>query len=206
VDAYFNATIVEEPFRHLFAERGFDDALYQEMLKNLPQGNEWMAHSLPNRSILPLAKEGLSRLSKGRQAFWKEVTSWLCTQDQVSAFLAKFGIKKRCALKASLVRQRPGYSLGPHTDEPSKVLTLLFYLPANDERAGAGTVIYMPKQRDLTCPGTRHHEFRDFETVKAMPFLPNSVFAFEKTSRSFHGVEPVTFDRDVLQYNINGHL
>lgn len=201
--AILDAEILEHPFRHLFAERVFDEELFKGMEENLPEGKEWTAHSLGNRAYVPLIGSGFERLSQGRKEFWKEVASLLCSQSQVTAFLDKFGIKKRCVLKPSLVRLRPGYSLGPHTDEPSKVLTLLFYIRGDRE---SGTVIYKPKRAGFTCRGEAHHKFGDFEKVKTVPFIPNSVFAFQKSSVSFHGVEPVKSTRDVIQYNINEHL
>ena len=120
----------------------------------------------------------------------------------MQVFLDKFGITQTCRVVPSLVRQKAGYSLGPHTDSPNKVLTVLFYLPQED-CLEAGTVIYRPKARGFKCEGNRHHAFRDFETVKVVPFKPDSVFAFVKSDISFHGVEPVKTTRDVLQYNIN---
>ena len=38
-----------------------------------------------------------------------------------------------------------------------------------------------------------------------MPYVPNALFAFLKTSNSFHGVEPITdahVKRDLLLYDI----
>jgi hypothetical protein len=178
----------------------FAPDLYKAILDNLPRQGEWRPHGAANRDYLPLEKA--KELPGEKGGFWKEVNSWLCAPSTVEACLEKFGIQKKCRLSASLVRQRVGYSLGPHTDSPNKVLTLLFYLPSAEDDVSSGTVIYRPKD-GRRCDGNKHHEFKDFETVKAMPFLPNSVFAFEKSNLSFHGVETVKKVRDVLQYNIN---
>jgi len=199
--AFFDAPIVESPYRHLYAEGVFGD-LYQDILRNLPDGAEWKAHNAANRDYFPLGTIGFG-MAKGKAEFWKDVSNWLCSKGMIQACLDKFGIKKQCYLAASIVRQRVGYSLGPHTDSPNKVLTLLFYLPAKDDDLDSGTVVYVPKDRGLRCSGNKHHDFKDFDVVKKMPFKPDSVFAFEKSNISFHGVETVKKVRDVLQYNIN---
>ena len=107
--------------------------------------------------------------------------------------------------EALLVQDYTTYSLGPHTDSPTKVLSFLFYLPADDSLAHLGTSIYVPKDPRFTCPGGPHHPFEMFDRMMTMPFLPNTLFAFMKTQNSFHGVEPIQkagVRRDLLLYDI----
>ena len=48
-----------------------------------------------------------------------------------------------------------------------------------------------------------HHRPEFFDRLMAMPYKPNSLFAFLKTPNSFHGVEPVLeVRRDLLLYDI----
>jgi hypothetical protein len=79
------------------------------------------------------------------------------------------------------------------------VITVLFYLPRDRSQAHMGTSIYQPKNPEFVCPGGPHYGYSDFNRVATMPFLPNSMFAFVKGDRSFHGVEPVT-DPDVRRW------
>ena len=63
----------------------------------------------------------------------------------------------------------------------------------------------MPKQPDFQCPGTGHHPFEQFNKVATMEYRPNTLFAFVKTERAFHGVDPIAdadVVRDLLLYNI----
>ena len=90
-----------------------------------------------------------------------------------------------------LVQDITNYALGPHTDSPHKVITVLFYLPKDDLQRHLGTSIYVPKDPNFTCPGGPHYARDGFEKLYSMPFLPNSLFCFLKTHNSFHGVEPV---------------
>jgi len=93
--------------------------------------------------------------------------------------------------EALLVQDTTNYALGPHSDAPRKVITLLFYLPKDTSQQHLGTSIYVPRDREWTCLGGPHYQHEDFERLWTMPFLPNSLFVFFKTDRSFHGVEPV---------------
>ncbi|WP_370155283.1 hypothetical protein [Ferrovibrio sp.] len=104
-----------------------------------------------------------------------------------------------------LMRDTTTYSLGPHTDSPRKMVSVLFYLPSDDRRAALGTSAYIPKDRGFTCLGGPHHPFENFDLVATMPYLPNTLVAFPQTKRSFHGVEPVTQPdalRDLLLFDL----
>jgi hypothetical protein len=69
---------------------------------------------------------------------------------------------------------------------------MLFYLPKDLSQSHIGTSMYLPNDPNFTCPGGPHYGFDKFTRLHTMPFLPNSLFVFVKTSNSFHGVEPVT--------------
>jgi hypothetical protein len=91
-----------------------------------------------------------------------------------------------------LVEDVTKYALGPHTDSPKKVITMLFYLPRDLSQSHMGTSIYLPKDPAFRCQGGPHYKFDGFQRLHTMPFVPNSLFVFFKTDNSFHGVEPVT--------------
>lgn len=104
-----------------------------------------------------------------------------------------------------LVRDKTGYSIGPHTDAPQKVCSGLLYLP-DPMHIGSkdlGTSIYVSRT-GKTCPGGPHHdrdsaEF-DFEEVWRVPYKSNTFVCFLKTDNSFHGVEPVPEGRERRVY------
>src|SRR5262245_49236755 len=93
--------------------------------------------------------------------------------------------------EAYLVEDITNYKIGPHTDSPVKVITLLFYLPKDESQLHLGTSVYVPKDRSFRCGGGPHYPFEWFERMASMPFRPNSLFTFVKGDNSFHGVEPV---------------
>lgn len=111
-----------------------------------------------------------------------------------------------------LVRDRSGYSIGPHTDAPQKVCSGLLYLP-DPMHIGSkwgpelGTSLYVSRT-GKTCPGGPHHD-RDseefqFDEVWRAPYRPNTFVCFLKTDNSFHGVEPVPegYERRVYIWNV----
>lgn len=112
------------------------------------------------------------------------------------------GFKPKTDLR--LVLDGENYSIGPHTDAPWKVLSLLFYLPNDYDLQEHGTSIYLPRDQTFRCEGGPHHSRDAFTRVATMPFVPNTLFAFFKTNFSFHGVEPITIPcrRDVLLWNL----
>ena len=99
-------------------------------------------------------------------------------------------------LRTSLIKDYTRYSLGAHTDSPSKFVTFLFYIPTNEELKENGTSLYKPL---IPLKDTTHFNLEDtkkkFQRVKTCPFIPNSVLIFPRTIMSFHGVEEVNIDQ-----------
>jgi hypothetical protein len=110
------------------------------------------------------------------------------------------------SVEAQLIRHQAGYFLGPHTDLSTKLVVLLIYLPPDDSHPYLGTSLYRPKKSGVTCPDSKHYPFGEFVNVETAPYRRNSLLAFERSDRSFHGVEPfaegdlATCNRDLIQY------
>ena len=103
------------------------------------------------------------------------------------------------------MRDLTNYSIGPHTDAPHRLLSMLFYCPDDDSRSHLGTSIYMPLDPDFRCEGGPHYPHERFRKVKTMEYRRNSLFAFIKNDYSFHGVGRIddqNVQRDVLLYDI----
>ena len=103
-----------------------------------------------------------------------------------------------------IVKDNENYALGPHTDSPKKLITILFYFPVDNSEENIGTSIYMPKDFKFNCPGGPHYKKEEFNLIYTAPFKSNSAFGFVKTNNSFHGVEKVntTSYRWLLLYDI----
>ena len=204
-----NAPVQAFPFPHFFVEQVFPDAYYAEIESMLPDPACMLpleqargVRGYDERFVLEFKEEQFAQLTPGQNAFWRELHRWMVGGRFPQLLLGKFAPwlaqrfkddpGARFQDEVMLVQDTTHYKLGPHTDAPRKVVTLLFYLPRDLSQEHLGTSIYLPKEREFRCPGGPHHERERFERVWTMPFRPNSLFAFFKSDHSFHGVEPVT--------------
>lgn len=174
---------LNEPFKHSIGTGYFSDTIFRELMANLPAQDEYQQYNdtYPNRFLYG-GKGG-----RPKSGFWKDVWDF---------FELEFGPKT----VTQLVRDFPGYSLGPHTDKPTKKATYLFYL-TDVEVEGAGTTIFVPS-REVGGTGWTHHGFEGFEAVKTAPYVPNGYFAFERSDNSYHGVFPAKVVRNLLQVSV----
>jgi len=222
-----NAPLREYPFPHILVRDVFEPALYRRMVENLlppalmrpikEERSVGKGYS-DDRYVFTLSRDKVGALPQPYGAFWDELTHWLLDAPFAVTLFNKFGtfIHQRFGdpqpgfyNEALLVDDRVNYSLGPHSDTPSKVLTLLFYLPADDSHPHLGTSIYAPRDPSFRCPGGPHYPFELFDRIVTMPYLPNTLFAFFKNDNSFHGVEPVRdrdYRRHLLLYDIRCDL
>lgn len=166
---------IETPYRHTQGTGFFSDADFEDLMANLPPDEEYRPYNktYPNRLLYQPAT-----------SFWRGV--WKRMQDE-------FGPKAI----VQLARDLPGYTLGPHTDKPTKLATYLFYL-TDIEVEGAGTTVFVPTG-PVGGTGWTHHGFEWFEAVKTAPYVPNGYFGFERSDKSFHGVFPAKIKRNTLQ-------
>ena len=212
-----NATIRGYPFPHCYVEDAFPREYYEEMQRMLPDPGSMhpirdvrpVAGGYPERFVLPFAEDLMAKLPEPKRSFWIDLRAWLIGGRFASLALNKFAplVQQRFRDEpnvrffddAMLVQDVTNYSLGPHSDTPKKVITMLFYLPRDMSQSHLGTSIYVPKDPGFRDPGGPHHPREDFDRLWTAPFLPNSLFVFFKTDNSFHGVEPVT-DRDCRRW------
>jgi hypothetical protein len=221
-----NAPIRLFPYPHMMVRDVFPPDFYQEIRAHLPPRNALQTiKSLgmvtgtgtfsEARWVLPLVPNKIDGIDEPFRSFWNGVASWLVGGAFGTHMMPKFGAmleqrfgdlrKAQFFDEGYVVQDYTNYALGPHTDAPKKVLTFLFYLPADESQSHLGTSIYVPKDPQFVCAGGPHYPFDGFRRVITMPYLPNSLFAFVKTNNSFHGVEPVTGTearRDLLAYDV----
>jgi len=96
----------------------------------------------------------------------------------------------------TLMRDIPGYWLGPHRDTRWKGITVQFYLPSDNDATHVGTVFHQ-QMPDGTL--VRHMQ---------MKFAPNVGYAFAVGDNTWHSVDPVsgavnTRDSILLTYYVD---
>ena len=202
-----NAPINRFPFPHCYVTEVFPADFYADMQRHLPDPMAMIpielargAKGYKERFVLELNPGRLSALPEARRDFWSDVAAWLLSGRLQQHMLEKFGpfMDGRFGhdafefyADAMLIQDITDYKIGPHCDAPGKVITMLFYLPADNSQAHLGTSIYTPKDPAFRCPTGVHHPPGGFNRLVTMPFVPNSLFTFVRGDTSFHGVEPV---------------
>ena len=208
VQAVRAAVAHSRPFPHLRLSDVFGGEDYREVLRLLPPRHAYaeLRHKdakLPDgtysRLEFPLTLERMERLDRDRRRFWAGIADALRHPDIAREFAARFA-ELGCSslppppetgsvLRMSLVRDRPGYSIRPHQDIPSKLLTAQIYLPGDDSGVERGTDFYNRGESGV------------LELDTTIPYLPNSGYAFPVTDNSWHGVRTIPAgapDRDSL--------
>lgn len=221
-----NSPMREHPYSHLYVESVFPEDFYRALRRYWPDASSLVSladtgrttppGAYPDRFILPFVPDELQILPQDKRDFWREFGAWFLGERFLRALLGKFSpdIQKRFGasirhhsfhVDSLIVRDRVNYQLGPHTDSPRKVLSLLFYCPDDASMSHLGTSIYEPIDPGFRCAGGPHYPNDQFIKVMTMGYRPNSLFAFFKTDHSFHGVEPITDNsvlRDLLLYDV----
>ncbi len=89
-----------------------------------------------------------------------------------------------------------GGSVIPHTDAPSKIVTLVVSMIRGDEwdlAFGGGTDINRPKDETRVYNQlNRQADFDEVEVLDSFDFTPNQAVIFVKTFNSWHSVRPMT--------------
>jgi len=196
-----NAQVNEYPYGHFFVHDVFPKDFYHDLIKALP-GNEHYA-PLPGGYRHRQALQSPIEMVAGFDSayFASQVLTVFSKQ-----FFTRYPDHNRPKFRQEIrfIRDEEGYAIGPHTDAPWKVVSLLFYLPSEYHYVDHGTSIYVPEDHKKTCPGGPHYPFEGFHEVWRAPFVPNSCFGFFKTPNSWHGVEKIEgkTERNVMLFNI----
>lgn len=214
-----NSPMREYPYPHVYVDSVFPPEFYRELRRNWPTAANLVTlestgrvpkGAYPERFIMPLRDDEVEKLPPDRGQFWKEFATWLLGGHRfMEALIEKFEpfVKQRFGAKLGevgflaeslVVRDHTNYKIGPHTDAPHRLLSLLFYCPEDDSLRHLGTSIYTPIDPAFRCQGGPHYPHKMFRKVVTMEYRPNTLFAFFKTDHSFHGVDPIR-DADVLR-------
>lgn len=217
------AHIQSSPYPYFYVENVFPEEFYQQLIANLPETSFFQGISktgkvdprtYKERLVFPLQGEVLSQLPLGQFLFWSQFVAAIHSQEWHAMLLEQFGsqIQERFGVHyervefsstAELVRDQTHYSIGPHTDHPIRTLTLLFYFPHLRDQSHLGTSVYAPLDPSFECEGFKHHPFERFKKLYTAPFLPNSLFGFIRSNRSFHGRELILdqgIERNLMNY------
>lgn len=211
-----NVKIDNHPYPHFVIDNIFPDEFYKELLKNpIPKNDlvnlvesKRVGSGYSGARYVVNLDPSMPTLSYELRSLYENFAKWLHYYFK-NMLLNKFNLPTNNILADALyTKDYQTYSLGPHTDKITKVLTCLIYLPTDNSLSQYGTTIYTPKDKTFTCAGGPHHKRKDFDIFKTIEFVPNRMFCFQKTNNSFHGVEPVDSDveRTLLIFDLQREI
>jgi hypothetical protein len=228
------AQLETSPFPHLIIEQFFPGDVYQKIqefnLFKKNRGTEWLskAASQTSKTQTPYyARKQINfhndmpyEASPEERAFWNVITDtflgdhWfesLVYRKYPEYFSIRFGdltsepdffalFRKELFLQ----RHETGYSIGPHTDIPTRIFTCIFSFADRPGFEAFGTQLLSHRDRLTRCWGNSHYDARDFVVRKTAPYSPNNILLFFKTRQSFHSVleidETVPNERYGMQF------
>ncbi len=225
-DYPFSHKIVSNIFPKIFYEKLINNLPSIDEYTPIVKTGRVSANYPAERYIFEINKDNVSKLDIDKQKVFNQIIE-LFTHPQFFNVISgefKETINKRIAefndeekkkfgsnnfnftMGTSLVKDITKYKLGVHTDTPSKFLTFLFYIPENDNNRDLGTALYAPKDRDFHLKNevADHYAIEDFNLVKKVEFLPNTLFIFPRTNYSYHGVQKINnegVERNLLLLN-----
>src|SRR5437870_6469634 len=207
------------PFYHLEFDRVFPSDFYAEMLRTMPDENDYRPMSgkskvgssrpdgKPTRTKIDLFPEYIRHLPPAKFAVW-DVVGRVLRSDEVKAALIQHlapGLKKRFGGNFAsvamypvpiLTRDIPGYRVFKHTDSLWKGITVQLYLPPDNSTPHIGTIFH-----EVLPNGRKPKKAQ-------MPFSPNTGYAFAVADNTWHSADPVgpevkTRDSILLTYFVD---
>ena len=200
-----------EPFPIGIAKPAMADDLYRELCDRYPP-QELFAYlpKVGHKYSLSEKYNGEAYASFIRShAPWRELHAWIKSDAFIPAVMQALKAVRNLArgrgrplpprlstrFEFSMLPAAGGYIM-PHTDSPSKIITLIVSMAGEDEwnpAFGGGTDVNRPK--DVRLAFNRMNAQADFDEMQVLDtfeFTPNQVVLFVKTFNSWHSVRPMT--------------
>ena len=219
-----NAPVKGYPSPHSYIENFFPANFYERIQEHMISRKDLQPiaetgkvggtrNPYKDRFVMMLPSDRMNALKGVQRTFWDGMSELLNSIEMQTALLHQFQplVDERlgpdlggASFKSNVqfIQDQGNYKIGPHTDHPEKVISILIYLPLTDEHSEWGTSLYAPKDRHFRCDGGPHRNFEDFDRIYTFEYRPNSAAFFLKTSYSFHGVEQnpsADIDRNLIQ-------
>ncbi|MCG6872806.1 MAG: hypothetical protein LJE84_10990 [Gammaproteobacteria bacterium] len=231
--ALADAPMRKEPFAHLLIDGIFPPEYYREVLQAAASARFERA-TYPGTGVNFDARSwqdhGLVATGVAPESLLGQLFGFLSSERFARALLYRFAAPGSRGPGASAIPpekfrffqdaddfaavqdlqlDQPGYEIAPHPDHASKIVTYLFYLPADDSLREYGTLLFRPKtgvQPRHPRPGllprvlnrlagpyglmqrSDWYDWDDFEIAGMAPALPNTLLVFAPNETTFHGV------------------
>jgi hypothetical protein len=197
------ASLPKVGYKYVLSEK-FNARAYREFIRSDPMWRELHAW-IKSQDFIATVMEALRLrhvdLGFGEPApFRKRFLRML--RGKGSQGRSKIGTDRlRSRFEFSMLPAAGGH-VRPHTDVPSKIITLVISMVRRgewDPAYGGGTDVNRPKDPKLTFNLlNRKADFDDMEVLETFEFGPNQALVFIKTFNSWHSVRPMTGNAEGL--------
>jgi hypothetical protein len=205
-----------QPYPIGFAKNVLPDVIYNQMIKTWPPINQFANIG-----------DGKFGLSEGRNnvnydnfinsnKIWSEFRQYIKSTKFINTVInilkdhyidLSYDIKHdlKSKFEFSSIPLKGGY-LGPHTDHPAKIVTLVIQMPGESWRDefDCGTAVLKPKDITMTFDYLNKHRlgFDKVECIKKLPFIKNGCVMFVKTYNSLHAVMPMNYETNLMRNSL----
>jgi len=200
------------PFPHIVFRNFFPADFYRDLVRNVPTEGYDPIIDTGTRMALRLYGTNVEKIDPALRPLWSAVSTMLTSKMVERAIRNRLhdGLEIRARgdrvagaddlkLVANPVvyRDSDGYQIKPHPDTRKKVVTMQLYCPTDASQQALGTTLYRASLKGLLHVGSYC-----LEPVKAIPFLPNTGYAFvvlkanhSLTNMSWHGRPRIKTDQ-----------
>ena len=195
-----------KPYNHLIINNFLDKKFIDDIIENFPEinnfndtkRNEQIINNKSTRRSFYLDKQEDFQKIKNKNIFirlYKHFNNKEFLNNIFKVFNKE--IPKDYHLQFQLIFDTKGYNILPHCDnfknKRHKYLTLLIYLPDNDNLKEYGTEMYRENNNGIiSFFDKKVNKKRSFSIVKKVPFKKNTLFAFiPEYDKTWHGVSKI---------------
>jgi hypothetical protein len=200
------------PFPHIVFRNFFPADFYRDLVRNVPTEGYDPIIDTGTRMALRLYGANVEKIDPALRPLWSAVSTMLTSKMVERAIRNRLhdGLEIRArgdkvadaddlklVAKPVVYRDSDGYQIKPHPDTRKKVVTMQLYCPTDASQQALGTTLYRASLKGLLHVGSYC-----LEPVKAIPFLPNTGYAFvvlkanhSLTNMSWHGRPRIKTDQ-----------
>ena len=200
------------PFPHIVFRNFFPADFYRDLVRSVPTEGYDPIIDTGTRMALRLYGTNVEKIDPALRPLWSAVSTMLTSKMVERAIRNRLhdGLEIRArgdrvagaddlklVAKPVVYRDSDGYQIKPHPDTRKKVVTMQLYCPTDASQQALGTTLYRASLKGLLHVGSYC-----LEPVKAIPFLPNTGYAFvvlkanhSLTNMSWHGRPRIKTDQ-----------
>ena len=200
------------PFPHIVFRNFFPADFYRDLVRSVPTEGYDPIIDTGTRMALRLYGANVEKIDPALRPLWSAVSTMLTSKMVERAIRNRLhdGLEIRArgdrvagaddlklVAKPVVYRDSDGYQIKPHPDTRKKVVTMQLYCPTDASQQALGTTLYRASLKGLLHVGSYC-----LEPVKAIPFLPNTGYAFvvlkanhSLTNMSWHGRPRIKTDQ-----------